>query len=132
MRALRVLLPVLCIAVAGCASHARASRPAAEPRSCFSAGQLRSWKAANARTIYLLVGADRYYRLRLASACPLLLAPGTHLVTRLRGSEQVCGALDWDVAVSEGPEEGSERCVVSSMTELAPKQVAAIPRPLRP
>jgi len=127
-----VLLPVFCIAIAGCASRARATRPAAEAPSCFSAGQLRSWKAANTRTIYLLVGADRYYRLGLASACPLLLAPGTHLVTRLRGSEQVCSPLDWDVAVSEGAEEGSERCIVSSMTALAPRQVAAIPRRFRP
>jgi Family of unknown function (DUF6491) len=133
MRAVCALLPLLCIAAAGCAGTGSAARPAAEAASCFSAGQLGSWKAADARTIYLLVGADRYYRLGLQSSCPMLLAPGTHLVTKLRGSEQVCGPLDWDVAVSAGPQGGgTERCIVNSMAVLSPRQVAAIPKRFRP
>lgn len=126
-----VLLAAIVVIASAVSVPAQATPPHERPAACFSAGRFRSWRAPNARTIYILVGRHRYYRLDLAGTCPLLLAPGARLVTKFFGSEQVCSPLDWDLAVSLGLE-GREPCIVESMTQLTPAQVAGIPKSRRP
>lgn len=102
-------------------------------RSCFPLYEMRGWKAADARTIYIAVDPDRIFRLDLAQDCALLRTPVAHLITNVRGSELVCTAVDWDLAVSEGPPAGMpERCIVKEMTLLTPEEAAALPATLRP
>lgn len=120
--------------VAANAQSAPASAQTVSPkRSCFPMYEMRGWKAADTRTIYIRVDPDRIFRLDLAQDCPLLRTPAAHLITDVRGSELVCTAVDWDLAVSEGPPGAMpERCIVKEMTLLTPDEAAALPATLRP
>lgn len=99
---------------------------------CFLTGQFRSWRAPDTKTIYVRVLNDKYYRLDLTHSCEALKFPGSHLVTKTRGSDTVCSAVDWDLRVSLGPRGFAEHCNVKTMTLLNPKDVADIPKPFKP
>src|ERR1041385_4173058 len=76
------------------AQQSDAARPSG---TCFLSDQFRNWRAADAQTIYIRVLADRYYRLDLAAACPILTSPGARLITRFEGKRTVCSPQDWDL-----------------------------------
>ncbi len=110
-----------------------ASGPATKGPQCFSVRSFENWKALDAKTLYIRVSSRRYYRLDLAASCPRILAPSSHLITKWRGSNWVCSALDWDLRVSEDPVRGFESaCIVKTMTPLTEAEAAAIPRKLKP
>lgn len=101
--------------------------------ACFLISQFRGWKAPDTRTIFIRVGLDRVYRLDLASTCSLLAMPNVHLITKTRGPDLVCSAIDWDLSVSESPPGNiPEACIVKRMTLLSPAEAAAIPPRYRP
>jgi hypothetical protein len=112
------------------ASPALAADPA---RSCFPLKELDSWRAADAKTIYLRVSQTRYYRLDLGFSCPGLTMKGAHLITRTTGSDLVCSAADWDLGVSLDTM-GSipSRCIVKTMTPLSAAEADAIPKGVKP
>jgi hypothetical protein len=99
-------------------------------QSCFFINQFRTWKAPDARTIYIRVNPNRFYRLDLAGRCEALLWPDGHLVTDTRGSDTVCSALDWNLKVSQVGI--AEPCIVKKMTELTPAEAEAIPKKFKP
>jgi len=101
-------------------------------RACFFVNNFENWRAPDAKTIYIRVGLHEYYRLDLAASCPALLWPDSHLVTKWRGSNVVCSALDWDLKVSQGPQGISTPCIVKTMTALTPQEAAAIPKKFKP
>ena len=53
-----------------------------------------------------------------------------HIFTEFR--TQYCSPLDWDLRVSEGIGSPSEPCIVKTMTELSPAEVAALPPKAKP
>jgi hypothetical protein len=127
--------------VAGLAVPAMADpTPAAAPYTpnrCFMMHDFGNWKAADAKTIYIKVGLRDYYRLDLAAPCSTLLTPGSHLVTKVRGSDQVCSGIDWDLSVSDssgpgGPGGIHQACIVKTQTPLSTADVDAIPRKFKP
>lgn len=103
---------------------------------CFSMRDFQTWKAPDNRTIFVKVSFDHYYRLDLSAECVGLKWVGVHLVTKSRGSDQVCGPLDWDITASTknfGQPGGMEmKCIVKTMTPLSPADVAAIPPGFKP
>ncbi|HEX5278630.1 MAG TPA: DUF6491 family protein [Micropepsaceae bacterium] len=101
-------------------------------RACFFSRDFQQWRAPDASTIMIRVGVNRFYRLDLSAPCPTLQFPSTYLVNVFRGSDAVCGPLDWDIRVAQYPAGVTEQCIVKSMTQLTPEQVAAIPPRLRP
>jgi hypothetical protein len=107
-----------------------------KPGRCFSMTQFENWKAPDARTIYIRVDINRYYRLDLSAPCQALLLPDSHLITKTRGSDQVCDGLDWDLSVADSTTVGGggfrEACIVKTQTPLSPAEVAAIPRKFKP
>lgn len=110
------------------------ARPA--PR-CFSMQEFQGWKAPDARTIYIRVGVNDFYRLDLSAPCQSLLYPDSHLITKVRGSDQVCSGVDWDLSVSDssGMTRGAgfkEACIVKTQTPLSPAEVAQIPKKFKP
>lgn len=119
------------------ASLAMAMPARAEPakdaskQQCFFISQFQTWRAPDAKTIYIRVNMHDYYRLDLGGACPLLLSPTAHLVTKTRGPETVCSAIDWDIRVSDPPG-AIEPCIVRKMTRMTPAEVAAIPPKFKP
>lgn len=101
--------------------------------ACFLITQFNGWKAPDTRTIFIRVGLDRFYRLDLANTCSLLAMPNVHLITKTRGPDLVCSAIDWDLSVSESPPGNiPEPCIVKKMTLLSPAEAAAIPPKFRP
>ena len=103
----------------------------AAPAKCFFSRQFESWKAPDAKTIYIRVGVHDYYRLDLSTRCSMLQGPDSHLITKFVGSTTVCTAIDWDlqVANSSGMRQG---CIVKAMTPLTPEEAAAIPAKFKP
>jgi hypothetical protein len=111
------------------------STVAAQPgnSACFSIRDFHSWKALDARTLYIRVATRRYFRLDLETSCPLLLSPNSHLITKWRGSSWVCSPTDWDLEVSDDPTRGfASPCIVRKMTALTDSEAAAIPRKYKP
>jgi hypothetical protein len=109
----------------------------APPGRCFSMHEFNGWKAPDARTIYIRVGASEFYRLDLAAPCQSLLYPDSHLITKVRGSDQVCSGIDWDLSVSDssgmtGHAGFKEACIVKTQTPLSAAEVAQIPKKFKP
>jgi|SRR5215469_3421033 len=108
---------------------------AAQPsqNTCFLINQFNGWKAPDTRTIFIRVGLDRVFRLDLANNCSLLAMPNVHLITKTRGPDLVCSAIDWDLSVSESPPGNiPQPCIVKKMTLLSSEEAAAIPPKFRP
>jgi hypothetical protein len=100
---------------------------------CFYITQLQSWRAPDTKTIYIRVNNKRFFRLSLVDECSTLRTPSAHLITKTRGPETVCSAVDWDLQVSTSPPGAiPEPCIVDSMTLLTPDEVAAIPPQFKP
>jgi hypothetical protein len=118
------------------ASPALADTPAAKPvppRSCFYINQFEGWKAPDNRTIFIRVNTNRYYRLDLASACQTLTYPDAFLITKTRGPDTVCSAIDWDLRVGQSAPRGfATPCIVKTMSRMTPDEVAAIPKKFKP
>jgi hypothetical protein len=106
------------------------------PGRCFSMQEFNGWKAPDARTIYIRVGVHDFYRLDLSAPCQSLMYPDSHLITKVRGSDQVCSGVDWDLSVSNstgGLHDGfKEACIVKTQTPLSAAEVAAIPKKFKP
>jgi hypothetical protein len=131
---IRVASPVVVAAVAATAASLAADTAAApdqKPAECFRPDAFQSWKAPDAKTIFIRVFRDRFYRLDMAGSCPMLTWPQSHLDTHFDGTNMVCYALDWNIRVSS-PISGSESCVVKRMTGLSPSEAAAIPKQFKP
>ncbi|HLY04382.1 MAG TPA: hypothetical protein VKR31_01425 [Rhizomicrobium sp.] len=114
-----------------CAAPAAAQPP--QQNACFLINQFNGWKSPDTRTIFIRVGLDRIFRLDLANNCSLLAMPNVHLITKTRGPDLVCSAIDWDLSVSESPPGNiPQPCIVKKMTLLSPGEAAAIPPKFRP
>jgi len=111
-----------------------AAQPAPTPaRDCFFTNQFQGWPAPDDRTIIIRVGVNEFFRLDLAHSCSRLTTPNTHLITKPRGSNNICTALDWDLSVSQGgPGAIPTPCIVRSMTKLSPAEVKALPPKYKP
>ncbi len=133
-----VLAGLLSVALASAAaaqqSHVPAAGAARERSQCFFANQFQQWRDVDDKTIYIRVNLNEYYRLDMASACPVLTYPDPHLVTRVNGPDTICTALDWDLRVADGTGPGSLAvpCIVDKMTKLTPAEAAAIPKKYKP
>ena len=101
------------------------------PRSCFFVNEWRGWKAPSPDVLYLGVNMHDVYRVQLSAGSPELQWPDAHLVSKTRGSDSVCDALDLDLSVSDG-HGFREPLIATSITKLTPDEVAAIPPKFRP
>ena len=129
---LRLSTLIALAAFAGSGAWAADSSAAPPSNSCFFSRDFESWKAPDAKTIYIRVGLRRYFRLDMAGKCPDLTSPDAYLVTIFRGSDTICTALDWDLKVATQGINVPVGCIVKTMTELSPAEVAAIPPKFKP
>ena len=125
-----ITLSVLALAIAP--ATAQPAAPALPGNQCFSTTQFENWRAADAKTIYIRVRGNHFYRLAMGGECSAALLPSAQLITVFRGSNLVCSALDWDLKVRPGLHEFAEPCLVKTMTEMSPDEVAALPPKARP
>jgi len=103
-RASSTLLAALSLLAAGgpaLADPAPAPAAAAAPRQCFRINDWNGWRAPDAKTLYIRVGGRDIWKIGLASECSMLKSPSSHLVTRVRGSDQICAPIDLDLSVQD-------------------------------
>jgi len=130
--------------VAGCATlgaaaigagSAAADPPAkkpAEQHNCFFITQWRGWKSPSPDVIYLGVNLHDVYKVTLSTPSNQLQWPDVHLVSKSRGSDTVCDALDPDLTVADDHGGVREALIATSITKLTKEEVAAIPPKFRP
>lgn len=106
------------------------AKPGKAPRQCFRSRDWESWRAADAKTLYVRVHGREVWRMKLL-ACPSILSPGARIVNVVRGTDMVCRPIDLDLRVAETGG-FSTPCLVKSLRPLTPDEVAALPRKQRP
>jgi hypothetical protein len=147
--ALLGVVGVALLAIAGVASAAPPKDPATP---CFSITEWHGWKSPSPNVIYLGVNMHDVYRVDLGGGgSSLLQSPGVHLVSRVRGPDTICSAVDLQLEVSddtgvqgrlgEGVRRGfggefgggmSQPLIASNLTKLTPDEISAIPKQYRP
>jgi hypothetical protein len=133
MRAFRSSLALAAVLAAACNAQADAQTSPAAPThsSCFFVNQFYNWKAPDSRTIIIRVNMSRYFRLDLAGTCPGVTYPDSHLIMNVHGPDTICSAVDWDLKVNQMNGIPTP-CIVKTMTEMTPAEIAAIPKKFRP
>jgi hypothetical protein len=112
----------------------QAQNPDSTPKreACFYSNQFENWRAPDDKTILIRVGVSRFYRLDLVGSCNGLTWPNAYLVNRIHGPSLICRPVDWDLSVSDSPHGLEHGCIVKSMTQLTPEEVASIPAKFKP
>ncbi len=108
-----------------------AAQPAAPPQ-CYFTSELGNWRAPDMRTINFRVRSGKVIRLGLVNACYPLRSPTARLITDFRSSNTVCSPLDWNLRASEGIGSPAVPCIVKTMTELSPAEIAALSAKAKP
>jgi len=131
LRSIGVAIAAACLAASfpSQAQNANVSRPG---DACFYSNQFESWRAPDDKTIIIRVGLSRYYRLDFVGSCIGITWPSSHLVTRVHGADLICKPLDWDLTVVDSAGGFEHACIVKSMTQLTPEEVASIPAKFKP
>jgi hypothetical protein len=108
-----------------------ASNPNGLPQ-CLRARTLSGVVASNDREVILRFGRDSFYRVRLAKACPSLVAPGSHVVGVARSSDgDICDSRDLDlrIASSDG---STSSCRADRLSKMSTAEVTAASAPAQP
>ena len=115
------------------AAPSQAADPAPKSgESCFPASDWQGWKSPSPDVIYIRVRASAVYRLNLSAGSWSLQDPGVHLVNVVRGSDWLCGPLDFDLELRDDHGVMRQPLIVRSMERLTPDEVKAIPAKFRP
>jgi hypothetical protein len=141
---LAIIVGAVLLTTAG-AAYADPPKDSAAP--CFFITQWRGWKSPSPNVIYLGVNMHDVYRVDLSAGSRLLQTPNVHLVSRTRGPDTVCSAIDLQLEVSDdiggggrfgtgiGGDLGGgmrEPLIASKLTKLTPEEIAVIPKQYRP
>jgi hypothetical protein len=135
MRAFSLSLASVVMGVVVGATAAQAAPGVSSPKAdqCFYSSQFQGFRAINDHSFYMRAGVNDIYRIDLSGSCPVLQYPDARLITVVRGSNLICGPLDWDLRVAQGGPGGmAEPCIVSAQTRMTKEEAAAIPPKLRP
>jgi hypothetical protein len=108
-----------------------AAAPATAPHQCFRISDWNGWRAPDAKTLYIRVGIRDIWKIGLAHECSMLRSPSTHIVTRVRGSDQICGPIDLDLSVQDSGG-FTQGCFIDSIRPLTPAEAAALDPKNRP
>jgi len=124
---------LLCsLALASAPASAQPAAPPARGPQCFFVNELGNWRAQDTRTINFRLRGDRYIRLGLGNECYPLRSPTARLVTDFGRSSTVCSPLDWNLRVSEAIGSPAIPCIVKTVTQVSPADIAALPAKARP
>ena len=119
------------ISVTTSSIEAQPRPPVAGPPRCFSSRDWAGSQSKDEHSMYIRVRGRDIYRIDFVGSCPGIGWPGNHLISRIRGSDQICSAIDLDLSVSDG--RGiAVPCIVSNITPLSYAEAAALPKKLLP
>jgi hypothetical protein len=124
-------LGALALASSSTVAAADTAKPTKPEHSCFFISQWQGWKSPSPNILYLKVNLHDVYQVDLSAGSSELQWPDVHLVSKVRGSNSVCDALDLDLSVSDG-HGFYEPLIAKSIVKLTPEQIAAIPPKYRP
>jgi hypothetical protein len=111
---------------------AQPDTPQAPRQQCYYVSELGNWRAQDVRTINFRVRSGKVIRLGLGSECYPLRSPTARLVTNFGSSNTVCSPLDWNLQVSEAIGSPAVPCIVKTMTQLSPAEIAALSAKAKP
>ncbi len=100
-------------------------------QNCFLSQDWQGWKSPSPNLIYLKVGLHDIYKVTLSGGSSQLQSPNVHLVSIVRGSTNVCSAIDLDLKVSDNNGFATP-LIADTLTKLTPDEIAAIPKKDRP
>ena len=123
--------PAAAPAPAPAPATATATATAKPPQQCFRISDWNGWRAPDAKTLYIRVGLRDIWKIGLAHECGMLRSPSTHLVTRVRGTDQICAPIDLDLSVQDSGG-FTEGCFIDSIRPLTPAESAALDAKNRP
>lgn len=139
MRLLIIALAAGAAATSGGALAAKPSPLSPAPASgvglptgqCFRSQDIRNHTIGDRSTLLIDVRGKEVYRVTMKGACLAGATSSDPIITRSPpGSTIICKPIDMDVAISKGG--FATPCIVDSIVKMAPEEVAALPRKLKP
>jgi hypothetical protein len=129
------LAAVLTLAAqASAQTNAPSSAPARSSRprdACFDVHMVNGFNAPDESTVYIRVGVNEIWRLKLFAPCPNVNWDQRIALQNRSGGSFVCNALDAELLVHD-PGMGMQRCPITELQKLTPAEVAALPKKSRP
>jgi hypothetical protein len=128
------LLPVLAFAaVTFAATSALADADAgATTHNCFHSRDWVGWKAPSPNVLLVKVGANGVWRLDLQQGSDQLKYPDVHITNRNMKSTWLCVPSDFNLLLSDTHGIVREPLIVTSVRQLTPEEIDAIPQRDRP
>ena len=127
------LLPLLAFTAATfAASAALAANDAGTTHNCFRARDMGPWKSPAPNVLLYRVGANGVWRLDLQQGSDQLKYPDVHITNRNMKSAWLCGPSDFNLLLSDTHGTMSIPLIVTSVRQLTPDEIAAIPPMDRP
>ena len=98
---------------------------------CIRSHDIRGHTIADKNTMLISVNGRKVYRVTVDGACLGGAVSSDPIITRSPpGSTIICKPIDMDLAVSKGG--FPSQCLIRSIVEMTPAEVAALPRRLKP
>jgi hypothetical protein len=99
---------------------------------CFYTRDMRNHTVGSANEMYIDVQGRGVYRVTMSNACLAGAVSSDPIILRnITGSQSICRPLDLDISIAHG---GGMKtpCIVSSIALMAPAEVQALPKHMRP
>jgi hypothetical protein len=122
----------LAVGLACVASAPAMAASPAKPNQCFRSQDYEGFRPIDEHGFYIRVRVNEFYKIEVEGSCPELLYPDARLITVVRGSDEICGPIDWDLKVGQSPPDIPVACIVKSQTRLTKDEAAAIPPKQKP
>jgi hypothetical protein len=139
MRLLIIALAAGAAATSGVALAAKPSPLSPPPASgtglptgqCIRSSEIRNHTVGDRSTLLIDVQGKGAYRVTMKGSCLAGATSSDPIITRSPpGATTICKPIDMDVAISKGG--FATPCIVDSIVKMAPEEVAALPRKLKP
>ncbi len=120
-----------CAALAAAGLIAASAPAAVAGQPCFLSRDWQGWKSPSPNIIYLRVHVSDVYKVTLSAGSSMLQRADVHLNSLVRGSSNICSAIDLDLRVSDNNGFATP-LIADTLTKLTPDEIAAIPKKYRP
>jgi len=101
-------------------------------QQCFAMRDVRNHTIGADNELYLDVFGRGVYRVTMSNRCLSAAMSSDPLIVRSQASQTICKPTDMDIAIASPVGGIPKACIVSSIALLAPAEVAALPKGLRP
>ena len=100
--------------------------------SCFFINQIRGQRVVDPHAILLHVGVARVFKVGFSQDCPQLNRSDPQLITSpASGVGLICHAIDLQIKVANSGAP-PQACIIQSLRELTPDEIATLPKGERP